>query len=374
MGTPAICCHNLTKHFGSTRVIDDLTLCVDQGEFVALLGASGCGKTSTLRMIAGFERPDDGIIEIAGRLAASSTVSVPPEHRRVGMVFQEYALFPHLNVKRNVEYGLQADSFREYRVQEVLELVGLTGLGKRMPHELSGGQQQRVALARALAPRPDVVLLDEPFSNLDAGLRVRLRQEVRDILKHAGTTAIFVTHDQEEALSLADRVAVMQGGKILQVAPPDALYRLPASRVVAAFVGDANFIPGEANGMTVMCGLGKLPLPLCRPAHGAVDVMVRPEWIDATASPNGDAVVISRTYFGHDQMMKVRTNQGVELQVRLGTYRMFEPGDRVALAITCPVVAYSTQTGQNVSHLSLDLTEGGIQSHPFNNGLTAPDK
>jgi iron(III) transport system ATP-binding protein len=346
MGIPAICCHNLTKSYGTTPVIDDLTLCVDQGEFVALLGPSGCGKTSTLRLIAGFERPDDGIIEVAGRLVAGPSHFVPPEHRRVGMVFQEYALFPHLNVEKNIGYGLAADRFRDYRVNEVLELVGLSGLGKRMPNELSGGQQQRVALARALAPKPDVVLLDEPFSNLDAGLRVRLREEVRDILRHAGATAIFVTHDQEEALSLADRVAVMKAGKVLQVAPPDALYRLPASRTVASFVGDANFIPGEANGMTVICGLGKLPLPLCRPAHGAVDVMIRPEWIDAKASPTGDAVVLTRTYFGHDQMMKVRTDQGVELQVWLGPFKMFEPGDRVALNVSCPVVAYLHSANQ----------------------------
>lgn len=341
MGIPAICCHNLTKKFGTTPIIDDLTLCVDQGEFVALLGPSGCGKTSTLRLIAGFERPDDGIIEVAGRLVASRTHFVSPEKRRVGMVFQEYALFPHLNVEKNVGYGLSADRFRDFRVQEVLELVGLSGLGKRMPNELSGGQQQRVALARALAPKPDVVLLDEPFSNLDAGLRVRLREEVRDILRHAGATAIFVTHDQEEALSLADRVAVMMAGKVLQVAPPDALYRLPASRTVASFVGEANFIPGQANGMTVMCGLGKLPLPLCRPSHGDVEVMIRPEWIDAKASQTGDALVLSRTFFGHDQMMKVQTEQGVELQVWLGPFKMFDPGDRVALHVTCPVVAYS---------------------------------
>lgn len=330
-------------------MIEDFTLCVDQGEFVALLGASGCGKTTVLRLIAGFDHPDGGIIEIAGRPVAGPGLFVPPEHRRVGMVFQEYALFPHLNVEQNIGYGLRRDPSRTYRVQEVLDLVGLSSLGARMPNELSGGQQQRVALARALAPRPDVVLLDEPFSNLDAGLRVRLRGEIRDILRRAGATAIFVTHDQEEALSLADRVALMRHGQIIQVAPPDAIYRLPATREIAQFVGEANFVPGHADSTSVTCGLGNLSLPLCRPAQGSVDVMLRPEWIEAEASANGEATVLSRTYFGHDQLMKVQTDAGLILQVRLGPYQMFEPGDRVTLRVVGPVVAYTRNGSGNGS-------------------------
>src|SRR5690606_35663533 len=278
--------------------------CVNEGEFVALLGRSGSGKTTLLRLIAGFERPTQGTIEIAGRLVAGNGVFIPPEKRRVGMVFQDYALFPHLTVLENIRYGLR-DAGADKRAQEVLELVGLDGLADRMPGELSGGQQQRVALARALAPQPAVVLLDEPFSNLDAGLRARLRVELRDILQEAGATAIFVTHDQEEALSLAGRVAVLRQGRIEQFAPPEALYRLPATREIAEFVGEANFVPGHAEGDTVTCGIGRFPLPLCRPARGEVDVMLRPEWIEVEADPQGEAIVLRRMYFRHDQLMRV---------------------------------------------------------------------
>ncbi len=305
MANHIICCHNLSHRYDETPVIEGFELCVNEGEFVALLGRSGSGKTTLLRLIAGFERPTQGTIEIAGRLVAGNGVFIPPEKRRVGMVFQDYALFPHLTVLENIRYGLR-DAGADKRAQEVLELVGLDGLADRMPGELSGGQQQRVALARALAPQPAVVLLDEPFSNLDAGLRARLRVELRDILQEAGATAIFVTHDQEEALSLADRVAVLRQGRIEQFAPPEALYRLPATREIAEFVGEANFVPGHAEGDTVTCGIGRFPLPLCRPARGEVDVMLRPEWIEVEADPQGEAIVLRRMYFGHDQLMAGR--------------------------------------------------------------------
>lgn len=344
MSDLAIRCRDLVRRYDNLIVLENFSLEVRKGEFVALLGASGCGKTTTLRLIAGFDRPDSGSIDIAGRRVAGPGTFVPPERRRVGMVFQEYALFPHLTVAGNAGYGLRRAPDRERRVRETLELVGLDGLGERMPHELSGGQQQRVALARALAPQPDVILLDEPFSNLDAALRVRLRTEVRAILQQAGATTIFVTHDQAEALSLADRVAVMEGGRVIQVASPEVLYRLPATREIAEFVGEANFIPGEAGGDRASCALGEIPLPLCRPAHGPVDVMLRPEWLEARPSPEGKAVVIRRLYFGHDQLMEVRTGGGLTLQVRLGPHDAFEPGERVDLVVTHPAVAYPRES------------------------------
>ena len=238
----------VSKHFG-TKVApilaaNEVALTVDSGELLALLGPSGCGKTTTLRLIAGFERVDAGTIEIDGEVVASRSVHVQPERRRVGMVFQEYALFPHVSVLANIEFGLRrmAAADKEVRTKEILDLTGLVGLEQRMPHELSGGQQQRVALARALAPRPALILLDEPFSNLDASLRARVRAEVREILRAANTTAVFVTHDQEEALSLVDQVAVMLDGSVEQVASPHELYTNPANRAVAEFIGDANFL------------------------------------------------------------------------------------------------------------------------------------
>ncbi len=340
MSTPIITCRKLVRRYGGTTVLDQLDLDVYEGEFFALLGRSGSGKTTVLRLLAGFDRPDGGTIEIAGRCVAGPGTFVPPEERRIGMVFQEYALFPHLTVAQNVGYGLRGEPSRAERIAEVLDLVGLSGLEERSPGELSGGQQQRVALARALAPRPEVVLLDEPFSNLDAGLRVRLRDELHEILREAGATAVFVTHDQEEALSLADRVAVLQAGRIAQVAPPEVLYRFPATRQIAEFVGETNLLRGYAHGDTVTCPVGRSPLPLCRPAQGPVDVMLRPESLVAKANPDGEAVVMRRIYFGHDQLMVVRLEDGQDLQVRLGPDQSFERGERVSLSVCGPVVAY----------------------------------
>ena len=225
----------VSRSYGPVRAVKDLGLAVTRGEILALLGPSGCGKTTTLRLIAGFEPPDSGTVEVGGRTVAGPGTNVPPEKRRVGMVFQDYALFPHLSVEQNVSYGLP--NWKKGRVEEVLALTHLVGLGGRMPHELSGGQQQRVALARALAPEPAVVLLDEPFSNLDASLRIRVRSEMREILRDAGATAVFVTHDQEEAFAVADRVVIIDRGKVQQVGSPDAILRAPANAFVADFIG-----------------------------------------------------------------------------------------------------------------------------------------
>ncbi len=334
--SPAVRLLGVGRSYGPVFAAHDVDLEVGHGEVLALLGPSGCGKTTTLRLIAGFETPDVGTIEVGGRTVAAPGVRVPPEKRRVGMVFQDYALFPHLTVAQNVAYGLS--NGKKARIGEVLELTHLQGMGARMPHELSGGQQQRVALARALAPNPEVVLLDEPFSNLDAALRVRVRAEMRDILADAGATAIFVTHDQEEALSLADEVAVMMDGTVVQKAAPEILYHNPASRRVAEFVGEANFIPGTHENGRLSCALGDVPA--CGDCTGPVEAMLRPEALRLRSLPNGDvagqesgATVISREFFGHDQLIKLRLDSGPVLCSRLGGGPGFRPGERVAVAV-----------------------------------------
>ncbi len=266
----------LRKAYGDVTAVDGVELEVEPGSICALLGPSGCGKTTTLRLIAGLERPDAGRIRIGDRVLSGDDEFVPPERRRIGMVFQDYALFPHLDVAGNVGYGLGRRPDRA-RVAEVLELVGLADEASRPVHELSGGQQQRVALARALAPTPELILLDEPFSNLDAGLRDRLRQEVREILARARVTALFVTHDQAEALSIAETVAVMRDGVIEQVGTPEEIYSRPAARWVAGFLGEVEVLPGEASAGRVKCELGSFSAE--HGVDGAVDVLIRPESI-----------------------------------------------------------------------------------------------
>ena len=328
----------VSKSYGPVAAVQDVHLDLEPGKILALLGPSGCGKTTTLRLLAGFEHPDAGEVEIGGKTVAGKRAFVPPEKRKVGMVFQDYALFPHLTVEQNVAYGLQRSGKRKSRVAEVLGLAHLDGLGGRMPHELSGGQQQRVALARALAPEPAVVLLDEPFSNLDATLRARVRSEMREILRDAGVTAIFVTHDQEEALSIADEVAVMIDGRVLQKAPPEDLYLYPATREVAEFVGEANFIPGTAENGRVRCVLGDIPA--LETVDGAVEVMLRPESLLLRALPDGEATVVGREFYGHDQLVELRLDSGETLYSRLVGRHGFEAGERVSLGAWGPVVVF----------------------------------
>jgi len=344
----AISCQGLAKAFGDTRAVAGVDLDVDPGRVCALLGPSGCGKTTVLRLIAGFERPDSGAVWVGGRTVAGAGTFLAPERRRIGMVFQDYALFPHLDVEANVAYAL-GRSPDAARVAEVLALVGLEGCGSRPPHELSGGEQQRVALARALAPTPEVILLDEPFSNLDAALRVRVRQELRAILVAAGVTALFVTHDQEEALSLADRVAVMRAGRIEQEGTPEEVYGRPRSHWVAGFLGDAEILPGTAAGGAVECELGRFPIP--RELEGPVDVVVRPESValGAGRSPRGErgqeAVVLRREYYGHDQLVEVELASGRRLRSRSMGFPIWHAGDRVRVSVEGPVNALAPEPG-----------------------------
>jgi len=333
---PTIACDGVCKAFGSVRAVEGFDLEVEDGTVCALLGPSGCGKTTLLRLIAGFERPDAGRIVIAGEEVAGPGRLAAPERRHVGMVFQDYALFPHLDVGGNVAYALGRRADRG-RVEEALALVGLDGLGARMPHELSGGQQQRVALARALAPRPPVVLLDEPFSNLDVALRQRMRREIREILREAGVTALFVTHDQEEALFLADRVAVMREGRVEQSGTPEEVYERPATHWVARFLGEVDVLPGEARDGVVDCELARFHV---NPGFtGPADVLVRPESIALGHVGRGGhpGVVIGREFYGHDQLVHVELESGRRLRSRRIGVPAWHPGDRVQVAVEGPV-------------------------------------
>ena len=326
MACGMICCHGVAKCYGAVRAVDDAQLCIERGEFVALLGPSGCGKTTLLRLIAGFEEPDGGTVEVAGVPVAGDGTWVPPERRKVGMVFQDYALFPHLTVAANTGFGLRRAD-RKSRVPAVLALVDLCGLGDRYPHELSGGQQQRVALARALAPRPELVLLDEPWSNIDPHLRSSMRDELARILRAIHVTVVLVTHDREEAFSLADRIALMRNGTIVQVGTPEDVYLSPATRWAAEFVGAGNFLPGTlANGI-VETPVGLFPA-LNPGSDSAVEVLIRPELLELEPDPAGAGEVVGREFRGHDVFYRVRLN-GVELVSQRPSNEVVSLGARV---------------------------------------------
>ncbi|MFD7627322.1 ABC transporter ATP-binding protein [Streptomyces sp. NPDC059851] len=290
----------LRRAFGSTTALDGLDLTVEPGELLALLGPSGCGKTTALRVVAGFEQPDSGGVLIDGQ----DIIRVPANRRDAGMVFQSYSLFPNLNARDNVAFGLRVRKVgaaeRHERAAELLDLVGLPDHGDRYPHQMSGGQQQRVALARALALRPRVLLLDEPLSALDAKVRATLRDEIRRLQLSLGITTVFVTHDQEEALSMADRVAVLNAGRLEQCAAPAELYERPATPFVAEFVGTMNRLPGRLTDSGLVAVAGSL-LPVDGPVPDGtreVEVLVRPENVTATADPDGTATVVSASFFG----------------------------------------------------------------------------
>lgn len=318
----AIRARGLTKTYGPVKALDDFSLDVWEGSVVTLLGPSGCGKTTALRVIAGFEEAA-GTVEIRGRVVLDSSTSVPPDKRRVGMVFQDYALFPHMTVEKNIAYGLGKNRSQN-RIDEVVELVGLHGLSDRLPNELSGGQQQRVALARALAPKPDVILLDEPFSNLDAALRERVRRELKVILTEARTTAVFVTHDQEEALATSDIVAVMRDGRVLQADTPAHLYTHPIDSWVATFLGDADVLEVVARSGHADTLLGRFATDL----SGPVTVMVRPEDVQISLGETANATVAHVEYFGHDQLVTLAMADGVRVRSRIGSRPVYRIGQK----------------------------------------------
>ena len=327
----------LTKRFGEVVAVDAVDLDVRSGEFLGVLGPSGCGKTTLLRLIAGFERPDAGGIEIGGRVVAGPRRMRAPEERRIGMVFQESALFPHLDVAGNIGFGIPRRG-RETRVAELVALVGLAGLQHRMPHELSGGQQQRVALARALAPDPTLIMLDEPFSNLDATLRAQLRGEVREILRAARATTLFVTHDQAEALEISDRVAVMRAGRIEQLSTPDEIYLRPVNRFVAGFFGEANLLPGEVRHGEVQTLVGRFRAGGGALADGALaEVLLRPEQlhmlpVDRLATPpRPESVlrIVRRVFHGSEVHHVLRSETGLELEAATPSSSTLEVGTAV---------------------------------------------
>ena len=339
----------VTKAYNGEPAVEDLSIRVRDGEFLTLLGPSGCGKTTTLRLVAGLETPDDGEVRIAGSSVAGNGDTVKPEDRDVGLVFQEFALFPHMTVEENVAFGLDGDDAE--RVNEMLELVGLEKHRDKKPDQLSGGQRQRVALARSLAPEPDVLLLDEPFSNLDIGLRVRMREEVRRITKEADVTTVSVTHDQEEALSISDRVGVMNDGRLEQVGDPEKVFQTPESRFVADFLGHASFVSGTVTEEGVETPLGTVGMAhiegLTAEYEGAeVDVLVRPD--DANALPpdgDPDGRIIHRRYDGPSFTYRVELGTGDSVHCMHNHTESFDVGDevRVRLELDHPLAWYPSE-------------------------------
>jgi iron(III) transport system ATP-binding protein len=341
----------VAKAFGPQPVLRGVDLAVPGGSFTAILGSSGSGKTTLLRIVAGFERADDGEVTIGGELVDDAAHRfLPSERRRIGYVPQEGALFPHLSVGRNVAFGLPRGPERRGRVDELLELVGLSGYRRRFPHQLSGGQQQRVALARALAIGPEVVLLDEPFSSLDAAMRSSVRGDVLAVLRQAGTTSILVTHDQDEALSMADQVAVLRHGVIAQLDTPAALYGRPGDVDLAQFLGESNVLEGEVHGGSARTALGDLSVAAGNgsPSQGRAQVLVRPEQIRLAEATNGGVVatVQSYEYYGHDAVVRVRPEGTVlpDLVVRVTGGVPLEPGRRVGVSVLGAVVVWPPES------------------------------
>ena len=344
--------------FGPHRIVHKLSFSLEKGQIGCLLGPSGCGKTTVLRCIAGFERVAAGEIRLGGEVVSTARMHLAPERRRIGMVFQDYALFPHLSVADNIGFGLRAEASttRDARVAELLQLVGLAGQGNKYPHEMSGGQQQRVALARALAPRPSLLLLDEPFSNLDVELRERLSYEVRDIIKAAKTTAILVTHDQNEAFAVADEIGIMHEGRIQQWDTPYQLYHKPANRFVADFIGQGVFIEGRMlderhvqielgvldNSAPLLCGEDSRS---CR-LDLTVDVLLRPDDVVHDDSSALKAEVVHKAFRGANILYTLRLGSGVKVLSLVPSHHNHALGERIGIRLAADhVITFQDQPG-----------------------------
>ena len=339
---------DLTRSFGATRALDGLSIDMAPGELVALLGPSGCGKTTALRIVAGFEAADIGTVLVDGK----DISSVPASRRDIGMVFQSYSLFPNMSALDNVAFGLRmrkiATGERRQQAAGLLDMVGLAPQASQYPHQLSGGQQQRVALARALAIEPRVLLLDEPLSALDAKVRLQLREQIRTLQQRLGTTTLFVTHDQEEALSMADRVGVMRDGRLEQIAAPDELYTHPATAFVAEFVGVMNRIPGELRDGGMVTALGRtVPVRGTAPGQHEVDVLVRPEGLAMEAAEHGNGIVTARTFLGSVTRVGVQLDGDVAVQVDRPSAESgaLVPGASVAVSLPDQPVLVTARQG-----------------------------
>ena len=321
---------SVAKSYGSETVLSDFNLDVWNGSIVGILGISGSGKTTALRLLAGFDKPDSGIIEMRDKVISSKETFTPPEERNIGMVFQDYALFPHLNVEKNIAFGLSRDEIKSGRLEEVLSMCNLEIYRNKFPQELSGGQQQRVSLARALAPKPEVILLDEPFTSLDAHMARDLREEVVSLLRQTETTALIVTHDQEEALSVCDVVSVLENGSVIQSATPQEIYLNPVSQTVANSVGDPNILKGFSVDGRVETSLGTFVTAY----DGALDVSIRPECIELLLDSEGSYVVKECTFYGHDQVISFQNSKGEVFRARSLPNTIYEAGDKVNINIS----------------------------------------
>lgn len=376
---------NIVKHYPhraistnerqSTVVLDDVSLTLNHGELLGLLGPSGCGKTTLLRVVAGFESISGGTVSIAGKIVSTDCESLAAEKRNTGMVFQDYALFPHLTVAENIAFGLKNQSKSrkksvllpmktntqiKQRIGAVLELVGLQGLERRYPHQLSGGQQQRISLARALAPQPALILLDEPLSNLDVQVRHRLRAEIRAIIKAAGISAIFVTHDREEALAISDKIAVMRQGRIEQIGTPEEVYRNPQSRFVAEFVTQANFLPATRKGRIWQTEIGEIEVSPAYDLNSSQvtrgDLMLRPEDINLIPNADSQIVVHQRQFLGREYYYCVITPSGKSIYVRTTSKQAIAVGTKVSLSLATADPQVFTLTSQSQK----DLTSASV--------------
>lgn len=326
----------LRKSFGVEPVIRGIDLTLAPGDSLAVMGPSGCGKTTLLRLLAGLERPDEGTIAVSGREVAGPGLHVPPERRRVVLVFQDLALFPHMTIAQNVAFGLRRRS--ALRADDLIERVFLSGLGHRYPHELSGGQRQRAAIARALACEPEVVLLDEPFANLDVYLRPRVRRQVRDVLAEAGVASLLMTHDLADALGFSDKLGVMVRGRLVQSGSPSHLYRNPLTPEVAGLLGSINLVPATARGRLAECEIGQIALGA--ECHGRVLLALRPASLEADAAPLGPARVVETEFGGDHTLVRVQLGSGRTLAVWARPDARLEPGASVALKVREPVTAF----------------------------------